>query len=549
MPAIIKLLDDLTINKIAAGEVVQDPASVVKELVENSLDGDASEITVEIGAGGRHLIRITDNGVGMGRDDALLSLERHATSKIRTIDDLSDLSSLGFRGEAVPSIASVSKFSILTAEDKEATLVRVEGGKLLTCEPAARAKGTTVEVKDLFFNVPVRKKFLKSPARDEAAILRKFTELAIARPDVKFTLISDRKPVLNLPAQSPEERIQAALGEGFKEELIPVNYLNLRGYIGIPQKGRPNRASQYLFLNNRSVKSSFFSWAVKEGYSTHLPERRFPLFVLWLTLPPQDIDVNVHPQKLEVRFRDERGLQEMTYKAIREALYQRRQEAPPPKASLSFAMPPQWEVPEVVKQEVFEDIPLLIQESKPTGGRVVTGVKGYLLAEVPGVEGIALIDQERAQARILYEKLAKERGKEMAQEALLIPYTFELSKSDASLMRDYLSHLTALGFDIREFGKDTFVLEAYPAAYGKVELEPLIQEFLDDLRHSREQKNLLEKLSERGAGLSFRQKRVLSIAEGQRLLDDLALCEEALVSPTGKPIRVQLDAKALSKLF
>lgn len=547
MPQTIRLLDDLTINKIAAGEVVQDPASVVKELVENSLDAEASEITVEIGAGGRHLIRVTDNGIGMGRDDALLSLERHATSKIRTIEDLSDLSSLGFRGEAIPSIASISRFSILTSDGKEATFIRVEGGRILACEKAARSQGTTIEVGDLFFNVPVRKKFLKSPASDELAITRKFSELGLAYPQVKFKLMINKRLVLSLVPESPEERIRSALGPAFKDDLIPLNYMNLRGYIGLAQKGRPNRSSQYLFLNGRAIRSTFFSWAVKEGYSTHLPERRFPLFVLWLSLPSADIDVNIHPQKLEARFRDERGLQEMVYKGVREALYHASPKLPP-KMSLEMAQAPKWDFP-TVEISPHEEFLLPIPEVKQEEGRVIAALKGYLLAEVAGKEGVLLIDQERAHARVLFEQLLRKKEKSFEQEALLIPRTFGLPKPDAQLLKQHLDSLNALGFEIREFGVDTFALEAYPSAYGTVEIEGLIQEFLEVMRRSNQSETLFQKLSEKSASFSFRKSRVLTLAEGQRLLDDLLMCDDPMISPSGKPVRVHLDGAALAKHF
>lgn len=344
MASKIRVLSDHTINQIAAGEVIENPASVVKELVENSLDAGADDICVEISGGGRQLIRISDNGCGMNRDDALLCLERHATSKIRAVDDILSVGTMGFRGEAIPSIASISKFLLMTAEapppgtaDRQAaapagTMLVVDGGKMVSCVPTVHAPGTTIEVKALFFNVPARKKFLKSPAVDTNEILKMLSLLALGHPTVKFQLISDGKRLLFAPRCDPQqplvqqlqERGTAVLGQDFMQHTCPIesrsDAIAIAGVIGLPDYTRHNRLGQHLFINRRGVVSPLVSFAIRDGYGTALPSGRHPVFVLNITLPGPLVDVNVHPQKREVRLRQEQILREMVVKAVHTAL-------------------------------------------------------------------------------------------------------------------------------------------------------------------------------------------------------------------------------------
>lgn len=355
MPSKIRVLSDDTINKIAAGEVIENPSSVVKELVENALDAGATEISIEIKGGGRQLIRITDNGCGMNKDDALLSLERHATSKLREIDELNGVGTMGFRGEAVPSIASISKFTLFSREHEKAemgTLLIVDGGKICTCSPVECAFGTTIEVKDLFFNVPVRKKFQKSPAYDTAEIQRIVTQIALGNPTVQFKLISNQETLISVSGSKKNsfledlgERIRQLLGAEFYNSLIPLQGeradCHVEGYIGNPTATRHNRSGQHLFIHRRGVIVPLISFAVRDGYGTMLSTGRHPLYVMHLTIPPHLLDVNVHPQKREVRLRQERVLKELIIFSVESALQKgkcistcnqpqtHRQEAPP----------------------------------------------------------------------------------------------------------------------------------------------------------------------------------------------------------------------------
>ena len=337
MASRIRVLNENTINKIAAGEVIENPASVVKELVENSLDAGASEICVEVVGGGRQLIRITDNGCGMNGDDALLCLERHATSKIRNVEDISEVSTMGFRGEAIPSIASISKFTLITCPapseegDSNATMVIVDGGNLIKCCGAERSPGTTIEVKSLFFNIPVRKKFQKSPTYDSNEILKMLSILSLGNPTIKFILISNHKTVLSTTGGISDnfltnlgERISLTLGLEFSSSLISFEEkaadFHVAGFLGKPNYHRHNRTGQYLFINQRPVFSPIISNLVREGYGPTLPTNRYPVFVLHLSLPGSFIDVNVHPQKREVRLRYEHAFRQTFIQSIEKGL-------------------------------------------------------------------------------------------------------------------------------------------------------------------------------------------------------------------------------------
>ncbi|SCA63702.1 DNA mismatch repair protein MutL [Chlamydiales bacterium SCGC AG-110-P3] len=335
MPSKIHVLSNHTINKIAAGEVIENPSSVIKELSENALDAGATEVTIEIREGGRQLIRISDNGCGMSQDDALLSLERHATSKIQSVEDILTTDTMGFRGEAVPSIASISKFTIITCEQgaEEGTMVLVDGGNILKYCPAARNPGTTIEVKNLFFNVPVRRKFQRSPSYDQAEIGKIITHLSLANPAIRFRLIANGSTQISthLPASENfnsqlHERVSDTLGQEYANECVSVDHssngVTLRGMIGKPTTTRAHRSGQYLFINGRAVTSPLVAKAIAEGYGTALPPKRFPIFVLHLTIAGDSVDVNVHPQKKEVRLRYGPSIQEVMIRAVECALQQ-----------------------------------------------------------------------------------------------------------------------------------------------------------------------------------------------------------------------------------
>lgn len=547
MVAKIRVLDDITINKIAAGEVIENASSVVKELIENSLDADATEIVIEVQAGGRSLIRVSDNGTGMGPDDAILCLERHATSKLKTVDDFSTLTSMGFRGEALPSIASISKFSLHTSEGTGGTLVRMEGGHLLGATSALRPQGTTVEAKDLFYNVPARKKFLKSPTSDENEIEKVCLQEALARPEIKLQLIVNQKTRLLLLPANPKERIAAALGNVFCNDLLPLNRTetpyHLGGYIGKPEAARPSRLGQYLFINGRPVFSSYIAWAIKEAFSTHLPQSRYPTFVLWLTLPPEEIDINVHPQKKEVRLRHEGAIKTLCFQAVHDALSRSR--AP---TSIDWVLdtvaPLPWEYhpKEPDTQANERELPLIAQPKIIPN--VLTTLKGYILAETAGKEGFSLIDQARAHARILFEKLTQKSPKTVEKVALLIPLIIELPPSEAAILKEHLSELHLIGFEIAEFGPHSFAIHAYPALYEEKAVVPMLMTYVKE-----EKEQVRRDVAYRSASLCIGSEKCLSKEEALHLIKELFACELPWESPLGKPTMIHLDLQQLTKSF
>lgn len=387
MSSKIRVLSDHTINKIAAGEVIENPASVVKELVENSLDAGATDVCIEIQGGGRQMIRISDNGCGMNGDDALLCLERHATSKLREVEEIHSLSTMGFRGEAIPSIASISKFNLLTCATQEqnappvvGTMVIVDGGKIVSCHPAARSQGTTIEVKSLFFNVPVRKKFLKSPSVDANEILKTMSLMALGYPGIKFQLLSDGKNLLSAPAskvpsfaEQLKARIESVLGSDFSQNTFYIQEkkegIALEGVIGKPGYTRHNRTGQYLFINKRGVVSPLVAYAVKEGFGSSIPAGRFPVFVLHLNIAGDLVDVNVHPQKREVRLRQEQLIKELIIKCVRNGIT--HEHLPFPKMSHAGVMSPVFskalQSPDPIR---FQEVPdtWVLQKKIPLNG-------------------------------------------------------------------------------------------------------------------------------------------------------------------------------------
>lgn len=580
----IRVLSDQTINKIAAGEVIENPASVVKELVENSLDAGANAICVEIKGGGRQLIRVTDDGCGMSADDALLCLERHATSKISALEDIHHLHTMGFRGEAIPSIASISKFMLLTCpqeENGQGTLVIVEGGHILKCSPAACSPGTTIEIKSLFFNVPVRKKFQKSPAHDTAEILKMLSLLALGHPSIKFQLISNQETVLNTPVlagqtfkEQLEARIKTVLGPEFFNGIFSIQGskgdIEIEGFIGQPAFTRHNRTGQYLFINKRGVFSPLISYAVREGYGPSMSSNRHPVFVLHFKIPGSLVDVNVHPQKREVRLRQEQILKDLILHAVENGLQQEGistfYELPPlPDLPLEPALPPvlpRFNEPEpraifqepVAKSQTFLPEPI---KSEHVTLKVLAMLPGYFLIDPKplqqfAADSLCLVDQRCAHSRIIYEKLEAPGKTALAIQTLLIPYTFETTPSEAALLREHLESLNLLGISIKEFGPHTFIVDAIPTIFGQANLSELLGDLQKSIQDSSgcssvmlEQKRFLAQSASRAA---VSKSRKLSLEEAQALADQLMQCHSPFFCPYGKSTIFQITLEELSKI-
>jgi DNA mismatch repair protein MutL len=628
MSSKIRILSDHTINKIAAGEVIENPASVIKELTENSIDAGATDICIEIQGGGRQMIRISDNGCGMNSDDALLCLERHATSKLRNVEDIHSLMTMGFRGEAIPSIASISKFNLLTCPFQETnlstqgTMVIVDGGKIVSCHPAARSQGTTIEVKSLFFNVPVRKKFLKSPTIDTNEILKIVSLMSLGYPEIKFQLVSDGK---NLLMASPskdltfskrlEERIENVLGSDFRQNTVYIEDrkegLQLCGVIGSPGYSRHNRTGQYLFINKRAVVSPLVAFAVKEGFGTAIPTGRFPVFVLHLNIPGDLVDVNVHPQKREVRLRQEQLIKEIITKSVRNGIGS--ENIPFLEAKKSENIPTffNWtkntsqEVPEtwIFQPKSFEISPAIISKiDTPSYGnheslikknqeatiippvcslpltvdnesslKALATIPSYIIVDGtsnqsflqkgfknPEKGGILIIDQKNAHARVLFEKLSQtQANSSIVLQALLIPYTIELTVHESASLRIAMPTLNKMGIHIREFGSNTFLIDAIPQLFGNSNLDVFISDIIHSL-HKLQLDSIDEQLirqehakqivqAANRASVSFHQR--LSLMEAQSLLDQLMTCKQPYVCPAGKPILSRITTDDLAKLF
>jgi DNA mismatch repair protein MutL len=525
----IRILDDATINQIAAGEVIENPASVVKELVENALDSGATEICIETKAGGHGLIKVSDDGCGMSDNDLLLAVERHATSKLSQFHDLEHLGTLGFRGEALPSIASVSRFSLHSShENGKGALLKLDGGKIGQLQPLPRCKGTTVEVKSLFFNVPVRKKFQKNAASDTAEIHKVLTKFALCFPACGFIWVNEGKVIQECRrGEALFPRIFSLLGEEWQENTLPVEHLHenlqLNGRIGSASFHRPNRSGQYLFINSRSVISPWFAQKVLEAYGTRLQTHRYPTFVLHLHLPPQWIDVNVHPQKREVRLREEEKMAPFVFKAINQALEAK-------KTQYTHALPSLNPVPvfqEAITTYTPQPDPILFEEPVFS---IVAKVKHYFFVEES--QGVRVVDGLRAMERIIYDQLHVEPKKQEIQ-TLLIPIQL---KKQATLLAAHLDELNKMGLSIRPFGGDTFLIDAIPSVLEPEEIPEWIDTYLEEGKIPIH----IAKCLKRGS---------LSLGSGSSLIKKLFRCKNPDTTPSGKPIHHLLDPSHLEKLL
>lgn len=536
----IRLLDEITINQIAAGEVIENPSSVVKELVENAIDSGATEIHIETKGGGRGLVKVVDNGCGMESDDLLLALERHATSKLHAAHELHSLTTLGFRGEALPSIASVSKLNVHSAAvEGRGHLLAIEGGRVGKIFPYPRRQGTTIEVKSLFFNVPVRKKFQKSVGQDTGEITKVITYFALSYPLVSFSWMHDEKLQFNFLANDPwEERLRVLLGEEWMANSLPIersqNKLALRGRISRPNYHRPNRTGQYLFINGRAVISPFVAAKILKGYATRLSPHRYPLFVLHLHLPPSWIDVNVHPQKKEVRLKSEPEIASFLMEAISRSL--EKKEAVPIHTLPRVVFPDgltddHWIVSEsepVYQAPLFEQKPLL----KPSI-RILTKLGIFFFVQTE--EGICVIDGARARERVIFDHLHVEKERKASQ-SLLLPIQLTVTGKEKLLLCEHLERLNEKGIGIRHFGQDTFVIDAIPPLLETSEISDFIFSYLKEGKLPQDMSQCLK----RGE---------ISLEAAQALIEKLWQCQDREYTPNGKLIHYLLDENSLRKLL
>lgn len=549
----IHLLSDETINQIAAGEVIDSPASVVKELIENALDAGACKIIIEITGGGLKNIRIIDDGSGMGKEDARLCILRYATSKLKCAEDLFRISSKGFRGEALSSIASISKMTMQTAKSNQTGLeLEVEKGEITKEKPFARNTGTTIEVRSLFYNVPARKKFQKSAAAISAEIFRMVTILALSHPEVHFELISNRRRLIKTFTSDLHDRAKELLGEEFTKGSFPLEYregpLHFTGLIGAPHNTRVNKLGQFLFLNQRGVVCEPISDAVRMGYGTRLEERRHPIFLVHLNVPSDLIDVNVHPQKLQVRLRKEELFREKVKEAVSLALEGAKET--PLERNQSFT--------NVALS--FEDLPLRLQEEVETpqltlGGdftEIMGQVGQFLFFHDSESKELILVDIKAASYRVLFENLMEKTEIKAESQGLLVPFTITLTTLESAMILTHLDAIEKMGFALKAIGKNAFMIEAIPPFLEEGEIQMIIaamanalQEFIGGQDYSKQRR---EKLALIAARYAKRKKQYLS-NEAAHLLKQLLKCKSPWHCPSGEPTMTRVSYDEVEHFF
>lgn len=547
----IKTLDEQTINQIAAGEVIENPASVVKELVENAVDSGASQIKVEIFSGGFQSITVSDNGSGMSHDDALLCFTRHATSKIQKVEDLSCLATMGFRGEALSSIAAVSKVTLTTSYEEAGIKLEVEAGRVLSIDPAPRVQGTSIEVRSLFYNVPARKKFQKSVSASSAEITKLMTFLSLAYPEIGLSLWHQGKLAFDFYAsESAQEEIfiraKTLLNNDFIEDVHIIEHkqekCEIMGFVASPLKVRMNRSGQYLFVNRRVVVCPLFSYAVRDAFSTRIEKDRHPLFVLHCKIPSDLIDVNVHPQKKEIRLKEEKYTKNIVQFAVEKALEKRSGNKPIASMPLFYAdQPSSFWAKEPSVNILYESSPELVQEVFIEKTLEAIGIFSHylflhaqpaLLKMVDVKESVAMIgiDLYAAESKIIFDKMMRNQGPKGSQ-ALLFPDTVVFSKAESKDLLNILDELHQLGLGICPIGESAFLVEAIPEFIKQEQIKDLM---LSCLQENKEQGN--RKYAAILSRWVRKNKQPFSQERALRLADQLLHLPDPLFCPLGKRI-------------
>ncbi len=576
----IQLLPDLLISQIAAGEVVERPASVLKELLENSLDAGSRDIRVQLEAGGVKRLRVADDGCGMPPEDLPLALARHATSKIASLDDLEAVATMGFRGEALASIASVARVTITSREARGSHAWRIDNGG--QPEPAALDGGTVVDVADLYYNTPARRKFLRTEQTEYGHCDDVFRRIALSTPQVAFQLQHNGRLTQRLPAADLDVRVRALLGDEFMQHARAVEAdagaIRVTGYVAQPAFSRAGRDAQYCFVNGRFVRDRLLAHALREAYADVLHGARHPAYVVFIELDPRAVDVNVHPAKTEVRFRDARGVHQFVFHAVERALALSTQ-APSvqdvpvalPAAAGTAAWSPAWAQQQGMNVEqplaryfdfVRQDaaLPAAGQPVPPPDSSTVSPPLGFALAQLHGVyvlaqnsAGLVLVDMHAAHERILYEQLKKLLEGEPAVQRLLIPAVLSMSEREVSTAFEYADVLERLGFDIGQAGPAELTVRTVPALLARADTGALLRALLEELREApasqvveRRRNELLATMACHGA---VRANRQLTVPEMNALLRDMEACERADQCNHGRPTWVQLSMAELDRLF
>lgn len=622
MSDIIQLLPDSVANQIAAGEVVQRPASAVKELLENAIDAGANKIQLILKDAGKALIQVIDNGCGMSIADARMCFERHATSKVRKAEDLFAIRTMGFRGEAMASIAAIAQIEMKTRrhEDEIGTLIEVEGSEVVKQEPVACSEGTSISVKNLFYNTPARRNFLKSNPAEMRHILDEFQRVSLANPGIAFSLHHDGAEIYRLPVSALKQRIIHLFGNNYNERLIPVEeettIINLKGFIGKPQFAKKTRGEQFFFVNNRFIKDGYLNHAVNKAFQDLLPEENFPLYVLFIDIDPAKIDVNVHPTKTEIKYLEEKSVYAILHSAVKRSLGKFNisptidfdQETGfsgmiTPKAPEDIVPPTISFNPDF---NPFKDDKVSERQAPSYSGSSYSGTGGYeprttstknwgslyeianhtpseqVKIQLPGVEeanetyaplqkqlmqvhnryiisqiksGLMVIDQQAAHERILYERfIVHLEDRKGASQQSLFPQTVTLSPNDYELAKSLLDDIKSLGFEVREFGKNTLVIEGIPVDLGSSAINEtqLFEHLIEGFKNSQQEL----KLDKRDAlarsmarNSAIKNGTSLSQEEMNMLIEQLFACKMPNFSIGGKPVIQTITLTDLDKKF
>jgi DNA mismatch repair protein MutL len=598
MPDIIQLLPDHIANQIAAGEVIQRPASAVKEMLENSIDAGAKNIHLIIKDAGKELIQVNDDGKGMSPVDARMSFERHATSKIKTIDDLFSIRTMGFRGEALASIASVAQVELKTktAEAEVGTRLLIENSQVISQEPCSMNQGTHLAIKNLFFNIPARRNFLKSVTTETRHILDEFIRVAMAFPEINFRLTNNGSDVFHLESGKLKLRILSLLGQNLNNKLVPVQeeagFIEMNGFIASPDAASRTRGNQFFFVNNRFIRSAYLNHAVTQAYQNLIAKDEFPLFVIFMNIDPKRVDINVHPTKQEIKFEEEKMIYAIVHAAVKRALSQ-YSIAP----SLDFSLDTQIEqLPSITqpfvkqKQEATKSDYLFqsftekgqahflnkkprvdnwqelyqVQQhlegsdskNQETDSVANTSLqetfqeeflqinRAYIIATTKS--GCLFINQHLAHERILYERFMRARLQPIAIQKCLLPVTLEFNAVDTVMLESMQEELLNLGYEIEKFGQQSFIIQGVPADIKPGQEKESIELLMESYKHFSSEMKLdkREKLIRLMASQqAIPEGKKLSVLEMQELFQKLLLCEQPSLTPQGKKIFARISSK------
>ncbi len=604
MPDIIQLLPDNIANQIAAGEVIQRPASAVKELLENAVDAAADEIRLIVNDAGKALIQVIDNGRGMSETDARMSFERHATSKIKNIEDLFRIKTMGFRGEALASIAAVGQVELKTkrVEDETGVYIEIENSLVIKQEPVAATTGTSIAMKNLFFNVPARRNFLKSNAAELRHIVDEFIRVAMSFPGIFFSFTSNGQEVFHLEKGTMKQRIVQILGNNYAAKLVPVqeqtDYMNIYGFVGKPETAKKTRGDQYFFVNNRFIKSAYLNHAVMNAFNEMIAKDSFPMYTLFIDLDPSQVDINVHPTKQEIKFEDEKIVYAFVQSAIKHALAQfsvtptldfeldasiqsldavtkpfteeKKSSASASSLYKTFTQKNQSHFIESKSElkhwkdfyekkepqgdgyrEQREGPAFLTQNTKPETQNLFQLHNSFIVLQTN--KGYYLVHQQNAHERILYERFSiAVGGKPIATQQSLFPATIELAAADVVLLKELLPDMNHLGYLLEPFGNNTFVIQGTPADVDqgneKTAIEKMLEQykhFSSDLKFSKREKLLRSMALQQ----SVKPGTTLTEKETKALIEDLFNCSVPNITANGKPTYLEFKKDELDKMF